>query len=539
MLLNNQYEYNAKTDLIGSGGFAKVYKAFDKNLQMTVALKRYNVNPVFMDKYSLLDEIRKAIHYTHPNIVRYFNCFSLQHTNHLGEEEEVQFGVMEYVEGGDLKSFFATQPNFASVQMVINGILQGLNYLHTADVSGIKPVVIHRDLKPANILIKYVNGVPVPKICDFGISKEMATANNAQRPITYTMVGTAAYMAPEQISNRFAMNGKLNPNVDLWALGIILYEYFVGKSLFGKRANDANDHEVIANILEQPLPTLQSPEIKNIPAPYNQIITKCLVRNAAERVQTAQELLQLLGNKNAQNIAYTPPSNFDKNTNATQPAIQTHIETNYNNPAPQKQNNPPLAQKNKNNVPPQYLESEPQKLPKALFGWLLAGVALAAFAYFLFSNFVNPKTTVVLNGKDVIWTPLNNSQNADVELQLKNVLQSYYDALQNKNYSQAISYFDPTDIDQFETYTKPSHATVQQLLQAHDQQYTSTLNLITWDSTQFAKLENGMYMVDFLLQQSIKPKGASIHKTFFVKNVLITTPDFKIKSLYQTHKTEL
>ncbi len=107
MNLNKTYEFNPDTDLLGTGGFGKVYKAVDKNLGMVVALKKYSGS--LPAKYSLFEEIKRAIKLNHPNLVRYFDAFELQESATFGDT--IQVGVLEYVNGGDLGKLLRTKPD--------------------------------------------------------------------------------------------------------------------------------------------------------------------------------------------------------------------------------------------------------------------------------------------------------------------------------------------------------------------------------------------------------------------------------------------
>ncbi len=288
MLLHNQYEFNPATDLIGSGGFARVYKAFDINLHRTVALKRFDKKDT---KYSVLNEIRRCFDFNHPNIIRYLNCFQVENTNIFGDNEIVEFGVMEYADCGDFSQLIdkKTKVSPEELESIVTGILDGLQYLHTPNPMHQKPAIIHRDLKASNILFTRIDGRLIPKICDFGISKEMGGSGTTTATGT-GYLGTIEYMAPEQINlAKFSANGQLQPNTDLWALGCMLYEYFTGKAPFGKRADGDLPIDIQSNILDK------EPDYPNsIPAPYKELIQKCLVKNASKRVDNANTLKDIL-----------------------------------------------------------------------------------------------------------------------------------------------------------------------------------------------------------------------------------------------------
>lgn len=167
---------------------------------------------------------------------------------------------------------------------ILLGIIEGLHYLHKQS-----PPLIHRDLKPGNILLKREGGKLIPKICDFGISKAVITDKTDSTLIVG--LGSMEYTAPEQL------DGHLQPNTDLWAMGCILYEYFTQKSPFGKRSEGLAPQVIYANILSsEPLHGLDK-----VPEPYKTAIQMCLKKDAGERVQTARGLIQIFEGK------YKPP----------------------------------------------------------------------------------------------------------------------------------------------------------------------------------------------------------------------------------------
>ncbi|QQS28395.1 MAG: SUMF1/EgtB/PvdO family nonheme iron enzyme [Sphingobacteriales bacterium] len=287
MLLNDRYEYNPDTDLIGKGGLAEVFKAYDKQRGIFVALKKFLTADSL--KYGIREEFQKSIQFAHGNIVRAYDFFTVVRKFDDGETHETQYGVMELIEGGDLTGYLNKKPDNGELLEVVKGILRGLDYLHKPDSTTDKGSIIHRDIKPGNILIFYNNeGKPIPKIADFNVAKEMS--GNLESSVS--MVGTYEYMAPEQLNvTKYGMGNHVHANADLWALGVILCDYFMGKSLFGRRSEGNTQGQIIGNILDKPIP---SEVIKSFPAPFNGIIARCLVRNAKDRVQSAGELLEFI-----------------------------------------------------------------------------------------------------------------------------------------------------------------------------------------------------------------------------------------------------
>ena len=274
-----------ETDQLGVGGFAKVYKAYDRQFDETVALKFYTKTDV--DKYDIITEMRRSRRYTHKNIIRVHDARIVRFTNSMGLTEDIQVGILEYANAGDLHDFLNSTPSEAEFKAVVAGILRGLQYIHA------ERKVIHRDLSPDNILMMKENDVWIPKIADFGISKQVdiKTMNLDNSKVSSELVGKLEYMAPEQFApDKYGINGKLATNVDLWSFGIILTEIFTEKTPFGARSTSQSPMEIMHNITHRQVPAY----IKRVSEPYNKIIQRCLIKDARKRVQNSNELLAIL-----------------------------------------------------------------------------------------------------------------------------------------------------------------------------------------------------------------------------------------------------
>lgn len=266
MLLDNRYEYDPTTDLLGKGGLAVVYKAFDKRTQKYVAIKEFKDYEESL-KYSLEEEFKKSLKFAHDNLVRAYDFFIEEREFIGGGSQKTQYGVMELIEGGDLHQYLRTHPKNEELLEVVKGILRGLHYLHTPNPNTDKGTVIHRDIKPGNILIyRNQQGKPIPKIADFNVSKEATDSTESSK----SMVGTYEYMAPEQLNPaKYGISGKVAPNADLWALGVILFDYFSGTSLFGRRSEGNTQGQIIGNILDKPIP---AEKIKQLPEDRKSVV---------------------------------------------------------------------------------------------------------------------------------------------------------------------------------------------------------------------------------------------------------------------------
>lgn len=309
------YEFNPDTDLIGKGGFGKVYRALDRNLNMQVAIKKYSGN--LPAKYSLFEEIKRAIRLNHPNLVRYYDAFELEEASAFGDK--IQMGVLEYVNGGDLMGLYRKKTDIQTLKQLFAGIMEGLRYLH-------RHGIIHRDLKPENILIQDEQGVLTPKIADFGISKALRDADAGASSL---VIGSVEYMAPEQFNvEKYGINKQLHTNLDLWSLGVMICEAFTGQAPFGKTQQGMARDEIMRNILTQ---DLNETTWQKIPEPFRQVAKRCLVRNAAQRALNIDELMMILyGNtaaakSHANTFADSVPPPFD----AKQPKDKSKNPTNY------------------------------------------------------------------------------------------------------------------------------------------------------------------------------------------------------------------
>lgn len=283
MKFRERYLFDSGKDFIGKGGFSKVFRAYDTIRKRTVALKFYTGTE--SEKYDIISEINRMDNIVHPNLVRYYDANIIDSVNALGEKEQIQVGIMEYADAGDIGVFFSTPHSPAVTHHVIMGILQGICYLHNSGIA-------HRDLKPKNILLSSEGGVTQAKIGDFGISKKVDKTDEAS--ISSQLLGSVEYMAPEQFAPAvYGINGKLGTNADLWSLGIILYEIFTQQLPFGSRTKGITYEQILNNILFQEL----NVDYDAVPEPYRSVIRRCLVKSAAKRAQHAEELIAILEGK--------------------------------------------------------------------------------------------------------------------------------------------------------------------------------------------------------------------------------------------------
>ena len=251
---------------IGAGGMGEVYKARDTRLDRTVAVKVSNQR--FTERFER--EARAIAALNHPNICALYD---------VGPD----YLVMEYIDGTPLKGPLP-------VEKALPLALQIAAALGEAHGKGI----VHRDLKPGNILVTAAAGV---KLLDFGLAKMEMPVTPSDLTATATQVGTvlgtAAYMSPEQAEGQ-----TVDARSDIFAFGLVLYEMlsgeqaFVGKSLLSTAA---------AILHQEPRPL-------DAPPPVTQIVSRCLRKAPADRFQTTAELQLALEEAAAGKSAAPEPS---------------------------------------------------------------------------------------------------------------------------------------------------------------------------------------------------------------------------------------
>lgn len=200
-------------EVIGRGGMASVYTARDENLGRDVALKLFAPQAPDAEELKRQEaEIALLATLNHPSLVTLFDAG----IDSRIREEPRPFLTMELIEGQDLRTRIRHSPvPLDELAMIGAGIADALAYVHGQGI-------IHRDLKPANILLISVRpGEPVrPKLTDFGIAR---IVDGTRLTATGTMVGTAAYLSPEQAKGEL-----MGPASDIYSLGLVLLESIKG-----------------------------------------------------------------------------------------------------------------------------------------------------------------------------------------------------------------------------------------------------------------------------------------------------------------------
>jgi serine/threonine protein kinase/tetratricopeptide (TPR) repeat protein len=261
------YRINAA---IGAGGMGEVFRATDTKLNREIALKILPPDmardPERLARFQR--EARTVAALNHPNIVTIYS---------VEEAEGVHFLTMELVEGHSLKHFITE--GGMSVEQIVD-IARALGEaLAAAHEKGI----MHRDLKPANVMVTEDGRV---KALDFGIAKEIqphgdgATLISADNTQAGVVMGTPAYMSPEQITGRM-----LDHRTDIFSLGVMLHEMATGQRPFVGQS----PAELISAVLHD-TPPLVTDVRSDLPSDLARIIRRCLEKDPRHRVQTARDV---------------------------------------------------------------------------------------------------------------------------------------------------------------------------------------------------------------------------------------------------------
>jgi serine/threonine-protein kinase len=262
-IIKERYEI---IQLLGEGGMSYVYKANDKQLKRTVAIKTLKPNYVQQEKFveRFKREAQTAANLNHPNIVQIFDWG-------IGDEP---FFVMEYIEGNTLTSIIAKRRTISLNDVLFIGaqVSSGLQAAHSKGL-------VHRDIKPGNIMITPEGKV---KVTDFGI----VSLQNEESDITKTgsILGTASYISPEQ-----AQGKPVSKESDLYSLGTVLYELITGRAPF---EGDTPIATATKHITDKP--EKLSVFRPDIPKGIENAVLKLLHKYPKDRFKNAEDLRAVL-----------------------------------------------------------------------------------------------------------------------------------------------------------------------------------------------------------------------------------------------------
>ncbi len=258
-VLAERYELTAA---MASGGMAQVWRARDKILNRPVAIKVLHPHLATDDSFvaRFRREAISSARLQHSSIVAVYDTVS---------EDGIEAIVMELIEGRTLRTILDHSPSLPPSTTVQIG-MQIADALSIAHSHG----VVHRDIKPANIMIDNEMRVVVT---DFGIAKAMDPAREVDLTDTGTLLGTAKYLAPEQVSG-----DPIDPRTDLYALGVVLFEALVGEPPFNAETEAAT---ALAR-LQGPVPRCRDRQA-SVPAALDAIIARAMATDPGDRFERA------------------------------------------------------------------------------------------------------------------------------------------------------------------------------------------------------------------------------------------------------------
>ena len=258
--LDGRYEIR---EIVGVGGMAVVYKAYDNQENKIVAVKilkeEYKGNEEFLRRFK--NESKAIAVLSHPNVVKVID---------VSFGDLIQYIVMEYIDGITLKEYIE-QSGPVSWNEAVHFTLQILRGLQHAHDKG----VVHRDIKPQNIMV-LPDGII--KVADFGIAR---FARSEQETITDKAIGSVHYISPEQ-----AKGEKTDEKADIYSVGVMLYEMLTGKLPF-----QAESAVSVAIMQLQKDPTLPRDINGSIPLGLEQITMHAMQKDTTRRYKAAAEML--------------------------------------------------------------------------------------------------------------------------------------------------------------------------------------------------------------------------------------------------------
>jgi len=259
--------------VLGKGAMGIVYEALDPKLHRKVAIKTILISQ--LDEETAKDfsmrfvrEAHAVARLNHPNIVQVYD---------FGEEGDMAYLVMEFIRGDELKSTLSTGRQFDRKECVriMCELLDALEFAHEAGV-------VHRDIKPANVMLDSQGRA---KLTDFGVARVTdSDRTHAERTQAGTVVGTPAYMSPEQIQGQ-----RIDRRTDIFSAGVILYQFLTGQKPFtGEGA-----WTVAKKIIQEDPPMPSSINMALSPE-FDRVVAKALAKNPDQRFATAREFSQAL-----------------------------------------------------------------------------------------------------------------------------------------------------------------------------------------------------------------------------------------------------
>ncbi len=269
-------------DRLGAGGMAEVFKATyspEGGFERAVAVKR--ILPQFAESPEVITLFRReaelGARLAHPNVVQVLD---------FGSDGATYFMAMEFIDGVPLSRIIDVlrmsdrRPSLALLLYLTHELAEALAYIHSRTTDDGTPLqLIHRDFNPPNVMVSRIGEV---KVADFGIARSVDTPSLTKVGL---LRGKLSYAAPEQVRGE-----ALDSRVDLFALGVTLYELATMKRLF----HAPNELEAAQQILSDSTPPLHEHE-PSLPLTFCEMVDGLLKRDLATRIASAGEVLRLLG----------------------------------------------------------------------------------------------------------------------------------------------------------------------------------------------------------------------------------------------------
>ena len=278
-------------EMLGAGGMGEVYKAHDFRLNRFVAVKVMLANnPAEADqRRRLAQEARAASALNHPGIVTIYD---------VGSECGMDYIAMELVEGNTLESLIPRDG--LPLSDILRYSSQVADALGTAHSEG----VLHRDIKPGNLIVTISGQI---KVLDFGLARQLGKGPEHERATCSILdvtgrgmvMGTAAYMSPEQIEGK-----AVDCRSDIFSFGAMLYEMLSGQRAFG---GDTRLATIACILRDEPRPLRETRS--DVPAELENLVLRCLRKDPSRRIQSMSEVKWLLDELNdelnpAQGVAF-------------------------------------------------------------------------------------------------------------------------------------------------------------------------------------------------------------------------------------------
>ena len=256
--------------VLGKGAMGLVYDGLDPGLNRRVAIKTILVKQLDEETARLYSkrferEVRAVARLNHRNIVQVYD---------FGAEGDMAYIVMEYIQGKELKDYFDASERFdvLTAFRLMTELLDALDFAHEAGI-------IHRDVKPANIM---VDAEGHAKLTDFGVARVVDPDGQHEATQTGAMVGTPAYMSPEQIQGQ-----TIDHRTDIFSAGIIFYQFLTGQKPF------EGSQWALAKKIVQDEPAKPSSIVK-VPPEIDRVVARALAKEPDHRYQTARSFAEAL-----------------------------------------------------------------------------------------------------------------------------------------------------------------------------------------------------------------------------------------------------